>query len=245
MLRKIQICLCFCFVSGILYEISLLSSCVFSYLPMAQQYLTPEQVLNLGKSIIFLETTERLEPPPLVSCSVESAARIYQDRPIILFLRGLTNETALDMNTSYAAFSLLSAMKNVFIFPLQMETVFQETPLLQWYNQVSARASGKQERSHKKAWGKALKGMRNAGMCESSDFHCFGWEQIHFGRILLCIHLSVYGIHDRRFPPYLENRIFFGKGNIDKNKLQTCFEKTALIIFPNRSWLNKMCCLST
>ncbi|NWX55824.1 A4GCT acetylglucosaminyltransferase, partial [Promerops cafer] len=136
MLRKIQICLCFCFVSGILYEMSLLSSCVFSYLPMAQHYLTPEQVLNLGKSIIFLETTERLEPPPLVSCSVESAARIYQDRPIILFMRGLNNETALDMNTSYAAFSLLSSMKNVFIFPLQMETVFQETPLLQWYNQV-------------------------------------------------------------------------------------------------------------
>lgn len=38
---------------------------------------------------------------------------------------------------------------------------------------------------------------------------------------------------------------FFGKGNIGKNRLQTCFEKTALIIFPNRSWLNKMCCLST
>ncbi|NWI61174.1 A4GCT acetylglucosaminyltransferase, partial [Calyptomena viridis] len=136
MLRKIQICLCFCFVSGILYEISLLSSCVFNYLPMAQHYLTPEQVLNLGKSIIFLETTERLEPPPLVSCSVESAARIYQDRPVILFMKGLTNETALDLNTSYAAFSLLSSMKNVFIFPLQMETIFQETPLLQWYNQV-------------------------------------------------------------------------------------------------------------
>lgn len=38
---------------------------------------------------------------------------------------------------------------------------------------------------------------------------------------------------------------FFGKGNMGKNRLQTCFEKTALIIFPNRSWLNKMCCLST
>lgn len=206
MLRKIQICLCFCFVSGLLYEISLLSSSVFSYLPVAQHYLTPEQVLNLGKSIIFLETTERLEPPPLVSCSVESAARIYQDRPIILFMRGLTNETALDMNTSYAAFSLLSSMKNVFIFPLQMETVFQETPLLQWYNQVSVKTSGKQEKSYSQGWEKALKGKRNAGLCEISDFYCFGWEEIHFGHVLLCVHLSVYGIHDR---PYLENRILW------------------------------------
>lgn len=203
MLRKIQICLCFCFVSGILYEISLLSSCVFSYLPMAQHYLTPEQVLNLGKSIIFLETTERLEPPPLVSCSVESAARIYQDRPIILFMRGLTNETALDMNTSYAAFSLLSSMKNVFIFPLQMETVFQETPLLQWYNQVSVK-TGKGVITRGEKRNSTFK--RNSGLCEVSDFYCFGWEQIRFGRVSLCIHLSVYGIHDR---PYLENWIFW------------------------------------
>ncbi|XP_074690617.1 alpha-1,4-N-acetylglucosaminyltransferase [Strix aluco] len=137
MLKKIQICFCFFLALAILYEISLLSGCFFSYMPMPKHFLTPEQVLNLGKSIIFLETTERLEPPPLVSCSVESAARIYQDRPIILFMKGLTNDTALDLNSSYAAFSLLSSMKNVFIFPLQMETIFQETPLLQWYNQVS------------------------------------------------------------------------------------------------------------
>lgn len=110
---------------------------------MSKHFLTPEQVLNVGKSIIFLETTERLEPPPLVSCSVESAARIYQDRPIILFMKGLTNDTVLDMNSSYTAFSLLSSMKNVFIFPLQMETVFQNTPLLQWYKQVSIIIRGK------------------------------------------------------------------------------------------------------
>ena len=137
MFKKIQICLCFFFVLGILYEISLLASCCFSYMPMSKHFLTPEQVLNLGKSIIFLETTERLEPTPLVSCSVESAARIYQDRPIILFMKGLKNDTALELNSSYAGFSLLSSMKNVFIFPLQMETIFQETPLLQWYMQVS------------------------------------------------------------------------------------------------------------
>jgi len=110
---------------------------------MPKQFLTPEQVLNLGRSIIFLETTERLEPPPLVSCSVESAARIYQDRPIILFMKGLTNDTVLDSNSSYTAFSLLSSMKNVFLFPLQMENVFQETPLLQWYNEGRVVMRGK------------------------------------------------------------------------------------------------------
>ncbi|XP_064020818.1 alpha-1,4-N-acetylglucosaminyltransferase [Pogoniulus pusillus] len=136
MLRKIQICLCFCFVSGILYELSLLSGCFLPYLPVPKHLLAPEQVLSLGRSIIFLETSERLEPPPLVSCSVESAARTYQDRPIILFMKGLANGTALRPASSYAAFSLLSSIKNVFIFPLQMETIFQETPLLSWYNQV-------------------------------------------------------------------------------------------------------------
>ncbi|XP_010212002.1 PREDICTED: alpha-1,4-N-acetylglucosaminyltransferase [Tinamus guttatus] len=137
MMKKIQICLCFIVVSGILYEISLLSGCIFSFIPLSKHFLTPEQVLSLGKSIFFLETTERLEPPPLVSCSVESAARIYPDRPVILFMKGLNNETALDSNSSYAAFSLLSSMSNVFIFPLQMEILFENTPLLQWYKEVN------------------------------------------------------------------------------------------------------------
>ncbi|NXN09124.1 A4GCT acetylglucosaminyltransferase, partial [Indicator maculatus] len=136
MLKRLHLCLCFFFISGLLYELSLLSGCFFPYLPLSRQLLRPEQVLGLGRSIIFLETSERLEPPPLVSCSVESAARTYQDRAIILFMKGLTNHTALQVNSSFTAFWLLSSMKNVFIFPLQMEAIFQETPLLQWYNQV-------------------------------------------------------------------------------------------------------------
>ncbi|XP_054022439.1 alpha-1,4-N-acetylglucosaminyltransferase-like [Dryobates pubescens] len=136
MLKRIHLCLCFSFISGILYELSLLSGCFFPYVPLSKHLLSPEEVLSLGRSIIFLETSERLEPPPLVSCSVESAARTYQDRAIILFMKGLSNHTALQGNSSHAAFSLLSAMKNVFIFPLRLEAIFQETPLLQWYNQV-------------------------------------------------------------------------------------------------------------
>ncbi|XP_034638345.1 alpha-1,4-N-acetylglucosaminyltransferase [Trachemys scripta elegans] len=140
MLKEIQIVLCFffVFVFAILYELSLQSGCVFSCMPIAKRLLTQEDVMSQSRSIIFVETTDRLEPPPLVSCSVESAARIYHDRPVVFFMKGLNNSTWLDSNSTYAAFSLLSAMKNVFIFPLQMETLFQETPLLPWYHKVNA-----------------------------------------------------------------------------------------------------------
>ncbi|XP_050821693.1 alpha-1,4-N-acetylglucosaminyltransferase-like [Gopherus flavomarginatus] len=140
MLKEIQIVLwfLFVFVSAIFYKLSLQSGCIFSCMPITKQFLTQEDVMSQSRSIIFVEITDRLEPPPLVSCSVESAARIYHDRPVVFFMKGLNNSTRRDSNSTYAAFSLLSAMKNVFIFPLQMETLFQETPLLPWYHKVNA-----------------------------------------------------------------------------------------------------------
>ncbi|XP_053895753.1 alpha-1,4-N-acetylglucosaminyltransferase-like [Malaclemys terrapin pileata] len=140
MLKEIQIVLwfLFVFVISIFYKLSLKSGCIFSCMPIAKRFLTPEDVMSQSRSIIFVEITDRLEPLPLVSCSVESAARIYHDRPVVFFMAGLNNSTWLDSNSTYPAFSLLSAMKNVFIFPFQMETLFQETPLLAWYHKVNA-----------------------------------------------------------------------------------------------------------
>ncbi|KYO36066.1 zinc finger protein DZIP1L isoform B [Alligator mississippiensis] len=139
MLRKIQILLgvFFVFAFGILYEFSRHPGCLFSCMPIAKKLPTFKGVISQGNSIIFLETTDRLEPSPLVSCSVESAARIYHDRPIVFFMKGLKSNIRWDPKNTSTAFSLLSALKNVFIVPLQMETLLQKTPLLSWYHKVN------------------------------------------------------------------------------------------------------------
>ncbi|XP_053167633.1 alpha-1,4-N-acetylglucosaminyltransferase [Hemicordylus capensis] len=137
MLKEIQMYLCiiFLFAFGIFYELSLEPDCFFFCKPISKQLLIPKDVMSQGRSIIFLETTDRLIPPPLVLCSVESAARMYPDRPIIFFLKGLGNNTMVD--SRIPALSSLSALKNVFLFPLQMDILFQDTPLLPWYLQVN------------------------------------------------------------------------------------------------------------
>ncbi|XP_074860454.1 alpha-1,4-N-acetylglucosaminyltransferase-like [Carettochelys insculpta] len=141
MLKELQIALYlfFVFVFAVLYKLSLQYICVFSCVPTAKQFLREEDVMSQSRSIIFVETTDRLEPPHLVSCSVESAARIYQDRPVVFLMQGLKNNAWLDSNSAYPAFSLLSAMENVYIIPLQMDALFQETPLLPWYRKINAR----------------------------------------------------------------------------------------------------------
>ncbi|XP_020671590.3 alpha-1,4-N-acetylglucosaminyltransferase [Pogona vitticeps] len=140
MLKEIQVCLCifFVFSFGVFYELSQEHSCLFSCKPASKQLLTPKDVMIQDRSIIFLETTENLQPRPLVLCSVESAARIYSERPVIFFMKGLDNHTMGSVSSSWSSLSFLSAMKNVFLFPLHMETLFQDTPLLSWYLQVNA-----------------------------------------------------------------------------------------------------------
>uniref|UniRef100_H3B0R8 Alpha 1,4-glycosyltransferase domain-containing protein n=2 Tax=Latimeria chalumnae TaxID=7897 RepID=H3B0R8_LATCH len=83
--------------------------------------------------IVFIETTEELEPPPLVVCAVESAARIYPERPVLLFMKGLPapNRTAHSQ-----AIDLLSKIRNVFVLPLNFKVIFNCTPLQSWYDKV-------------------------------------------------------------------------------------------------------------
>ncbi|CAI5775408.1 Hypothetical predicted protein [Podarcis lilfordi] len=140
MLKESQIYLCIFFLLafGILYEFSLEPGCFFSCKPVAKQLVMPQDVLSKGRSIIFLETTDHLQPPPLVLCSVESAARIYSDRAIFFFMQGLNNSTMTDFKLTSPSLSFLSAMKNVFLFPLEMDILFQDTPLFRWYHQVNA-----------------------------------------------------------------------------------------------------------
>ncbi|KAJ7324985.1 hypothetical protein JRQ81_018005 [Phrynocephalus forsythii] len=140
MLKEIQVCLCvfFVFSFGVFYELSQEHGCLFSCKPVSKELLKQNDVMIKDRSIIFLETTENLQPRPLVLCSVESAARIYSDRPVIFFMKGLDNQTMGNAKSSCPSLSFLSAMKNVFLFPLHMEVLFQDTPLLSWYLQVNA-----------------------------------------------------------------------------------------------------------
>ncbi|XP_057353996.1 alpha-1,4-N-acetylglucosaminyltransferase-like [Manis pentadactyla] len=122
------------------YQLTLKSVCLFSCLPPYKSQQGLEALLSHGRSIVFLETSERMEPSPLVSCAVESAAKIYPEQPVVLFMKGLNNSTQLPTNSTYRALSLLSAIDNVFLFPLDMERLFEDTPLLSWYSQINASA---------------------------------------------------------------------------------------------------------
>nr|XP_033813651.1 alpha-1,4-N-acetylglucosaminyltransferase [Geotrypetes seraphini] len=125
------------FIFTFLYKVTLQPKCFLCLPPLFKWPVNSEDILSQGKAIIFLETSNCSEPPPHVSCAIESASKIYPDRPVIFLMKGLgINNTVHDQNSSQEAFSLLSAMKNVYIFPLHMERLLQDTPLLQWYLQV-------------------------------------------------------------------------------------------------------------
>ncbi|OCT81141.1 alpha-1,4-N-acetylglucosaminyltransferase-like [Xenopus laevis] len=118
---------------------------ILSYIsaPSNNTIMNPWNILREGNGVMFLETTDRMEPPPLVLCSIESAARVYPDRPVVFFMKGLTDiNSEEDEKRAKERFPSLSALKNVYIFPLRMEELFNSTPLLRWY----LKADPKQEK---------------------------------------------------------------------------------------------------
>ncbi|KAM4694397.1 alpha-1,4-N-acetylglucosaminyltransferase-like [Discoglossus pictus] len=93
-----------------------------------------KDILSQGNGIIFMETTDRLEPRPLVLCAIESAARVYPDRPVAFFMKGLANRTEEELeNITKNSFPTLSSFNNVHIFPLALKEIFKDTPLLPWF----------------------------------------------------------------------------------------------------------------
>ncbi|XP_011371517.1 alpha-1,4-N-acetylglucosaminyltransferase [Pteropus vampyrus] len=141
MLKELQLLLLviLLLLCGFLYQLTLKSSCYFC-LPPDEFQQGPEALLGKGRIIVFLETSERVEPSPLVSCAVESAARVYPEQPVAFFMKGLSDSMQLPPNSTYTAFSLLSAIDNVFLFPLNMKRLFEDTPLFSWYTQINASA---------------------------------------------------------------------------------------------------------
>ncbi|MBZ3886413.1 Alpha-1,4-N-acetylglucosaminyltransferase [Sciurus carolinensis] len=128
------------FSCGFLYQLTLRPRCLFSCLSSFKFQQDPEALLSHRRGIVFVETSERMEPPSLVCCAVESAAKIYPEQPVVFFMKGLNTSTQLPSNSSYPAFSLLSAMDNVFLLPLDMKKLFEDTPLYSWYTRINSSA---------------------------------------------------------------------------------------------------------
>ncbi|XP_069830355.1 alpha-1,4-N-acetylglucosaminyltransferase-like [Dendropsophus ebraccatus] len=97
----------------------------------------PSDVLKEGDGIIFLETSNRLQLPPLVVCALESTARVYKNQPVAFFMKGL-NDTNLE-ETVKENFPMLLPLKNIYFFPLRLEEVFADTPLFSWYMKINPR----------------------------------------------------------------------------------------------------------
>ncbi|XP_006883418.1 PREDICTED: alpha-1,4-N-acetylglucosaminyltransferase [Elephantulus edwardii] len=139
MLKQLQVLLsAFLVLScGFFYLLSLKSTS----LPTIKSQKGLEALLGQDHGIIvFVETSGRMEPTPLATCAVESAARIYPERLVVFFMKTINGSTELPPNITHPAFSLLSAIDNVFLLPLDMKRLFEDTPLFLWYTQIDARA---------------------------------------------------------------------------------------------------------
>ncbi|XP_018428377.1 PREDICTED: alpha-1,4-N-acetylglucosaminyltransferase-like [Nanorana parkeri] len=94
-------------------------------------------ILRKGNGILFVETTDRMEPPSLVLCAIESAARVYPDRPVAFFMKGLEDIiTEEDEKRAKERFPTLSPFGNVYLFPLRMDQLFNNTPIKSWFDKV-------------------------------------------------------------------------------------------------------------
>ncbi|CAI9623267.1 unnamed protein product [Staurois parvus] len=95
-------------------------------------------ILRAGNGILFMETTDRMDPPSLVLCAIESAARVYPDRPVAFFMKGLEDiTTEEDEKRARQQFPTLSSYSNVYLFPLRMDQLFNNTPLKPWFDKVN------------------------------------------------------------------------------------------------------------
>ncbi|KAM4043809.1 alpha-1,4-N-acetylglucosaminyltransferase-like [Anomaloglossus baeobatrachus] len=94
-------------------------------------------VLQKGNNIFFIETTDRMNEPALVLCSIESAARVYPDRTVVFFMEGLGDIiTEDDEKKVREHYPTLSSYKNIFFLPLKLEKLFAETPFMAWYEKI-------------------------------------------------------------------------------------------------------------
>uniref|UniRef100_A0A8C5QPJ9 Alpha 1,4-glycosyltransferase domain-containing protein n=1 Tax=Leptobrachium leishanense TaxID=445787 RepID=A0A8C5QPJ9_9ANUR len=97
----------------------------------------PYDILGGGKGIMLVESSDRKNPPPLVLCSIESAARAYPERPVAFFMKALPDMKSGDYQTqARKLIPVLSSIENIYFFPLRMDKLYTDTPLLSWYKKV-------------------------------------------------------------------------------------------------------------
>ncbi|KAM9316434.1 alpha-1,4-N-acetylglucosaminyltransferase-like [Gastrophryne carolinensis] len=100
--------------------------------------VSPYTIINKGNGILFVETTDRMEPPSLVLCAVESAARVYPDRPVAFFMKGLGEIiTEEEEKRARKHFPTLLAYDNIYLFPLRAAELFKYTPFWPWYKNIN------------------------------------------------------------------------------------------------------------
>uniref|UniRef100_UPI00398F57CD alpha-1,4-N-acetylglucosaminyltransferase-like n=1 Tax=Pristiophorus japonicus TaxID=55135 RepID=UPI00398F57CD len=92
---------------------------------------------TIKPGIIFVETTDKVEPAPLAVCSVESAARLNPDKSIYYFMKGFSGNLIQYPHPEYAGIPLLSSISNVVLLPLNITELFGDTPLNAWYQKVN------------------------------------------------------------------------------------------------------------
>ncbi|XP_048460177.1 alpha-1,4-N-acetylglucosaminyltransferase-like isoform X1 [Rhincodon typus] len=86
--------------------------------------------------IMFVQTSNELDPSPLVMCSIESAARLNEKKTVYFFMRAFNGNISAYQEPEYKAIPLLSSFKNVVILPLNPKELFSDTPLAGWYEKV-------------------------------------------------------------------------------------------------------------
>ncbi|XP_069755475.1 alpha-1,4-N-acetylglucosaminyltransferase-like isoform X3 [Narcine bancroftii] len=87
--------------------------------------------------IIFMETTDNMEPTPLAVCAVESAAHLNRDKQIYYFMKGFSGILSQYPHPENRGIHLLSSVKNIVILPLNATEHFEDTPLKSWYLKVN------------------------------------------------------------------------------------------------------------
>lgn len=87
-------------------------------------------------SIFFLETSDKTNPSFLFMCSVESAARAHPESQVVVLMKGLHGTKKLPQNFGI---SLMRCFPNVQIKPLDLQELFEDTPLAAWYLEMSHR----------------------------------------------------------------------------------------------------------
>lgn len=81
--------------------------------------------------IFFLETSDRINPSFLFTCSVESAARAHPESRVVVLMKGLPPDNA--SLPHHLGLSLLGCFPNVQVLPLDLEELFWDTPLAGWH----------------------------------------------------------------------------------------------------------------